>query len=482
MNVFILTEGGLHIGFGHITRCLAIYDAFYEKKINPIMIINGDKTIDHLLRSNIRRMVVNWVYESEALLDYIGNADIVVVDSYLADEKLYKKISKKVKTPLYFDDNLRINYPRGIVINGNIYAEELNYPQRKDIKYLLGSKYIPLRKEFWEVPEKKIRKNIETIMITFGGNDVMNLTPWVLKILNLNFPEFRKKVVIGDAFKNKHYKEGFKDKKTELIICPDAKKIKEIMLESDLAISSGGQTLYELARVGVPTIAILTANNQILNIRGLHKAGLIKRNEMWDSDGLIKELEALNNKDIRLKKVQVARELVDGFGARRIVEYSLRSYFKNSIILREAELKDMYGVYKLSNEREVRKNSFNQGKIELKHHRNWFARKLKEKDSLFLIAELNNNFAGYIRFDISCNEAIISICITKDHRGFGIGEIVIKRALKYLNSIKPEIKTIKAYIKEENIASKRLFEKAHFEFLNKCTIKNHNASVYIYRF
>ncbi len=482
MNVFILTEGGLQSGFGHLTRCIAIYEAFCEKKISPIMVINGDKTIADLLKGNIRKMIVNWIYESEALLDYLENVDIVVVDSYLADEKLYKKISKKVKTALYFDDNLRINYPSGIVINGNIYANELNYPQRKDIKYLLGSKYIPLRKEFWEVPEKKIRKGIETIMITFGGNDVMNLTPWVIETLSLNFPKYRKKVVVGNAFKNKACIERFKDQRTEIIICPDAKKIKETMLESDLAISGGGQTLYELARIGVPTIAIVTTNNQILNIKGLHKAGVIKGNGKWDSSGLIKEIEALNNKDIRLKMVQAARELIDGFGAHRIVEYSLRNYFKNSIILRKAELKDMHEVYKLSNEPEVRRNSFNQEKIELKHHRNWFSRKLKEKNSVFLIAEVNNNFTGYIRFDLSCNEAIISICITKDYRGFGIGETVIKKALEYLCSIKPRIKTVKAYIKEENISSKRLFEKAHFEFLNKCTIKNHNASVYIYQF
>ena len=31
MKVFILTESGKNMGFGHITRCLSFYQAFEEK-------------------------------------------------------------------------------------------------------------------------------------------------------------------------------------------------------------------------------------------------------------------------------------------------------------------------------------------------------------------------------------------------------------------------------------------------------------------
>jgi UDP-2,4-diacetamido-2,4,6-trideoxy-beta-L-altropyranose hydrolase len=486
MRVFILTEGGLHIGFGHVTRCLAIYDAFREKKIDPLLAVNGDETVAHLMNGTIGNICTNWVYEPEALLDYMRNADIAVVDSYLADQEFYRRISETVRTPVYFDDTMRINYPRGVVINGNICAEELNYPQRKDITYLLGSQYIPMRKEFWDVPEKKVRRSIKTVMITFGGNDIRNLTPWILKTLNREFPEYIKRVVIGDGFRNKACIEGLIDKKTELVMCPDAKEMKEVMLESDIAISAGGQTLYELARVGVPAIAIAVADNQLFNIRGLHKAGCIEDGGRWGdknrSRRLIKGIETLDDRNMRIKSVQSAREFIDGLGARRIVKYSLRSYFKNSIILRKAESKDVYDVYELSNESEVRRNSFNQEKIELKNHREWFAHKLKEEDYLFLIAEVNNNCIGYVRFDVNRNEAFISVCINRNLRGFGAGETVIQKALEYSKSIKPQVKSVKAYIKEGNIASKRLFEKTHFEFLDQCTVKNHSASLYIYRF
>ena len=45
MKVFIITEGGKDIGFGHITQCLSLYQAFKEKGILPKFIINGDNNI-----------------------------------------------------------------------------------------------------------------------------------------------------------------------------------------------------------------------------------------------------------------------------------------------------------------------------------------------------------------------------------------------------------------------------------------------------
>jgi len=43
MKVFIITEGGKNIGFGHITRCLSLYQAFEEKEIIPEFILNSDE-------------------------------------------------------------------------------------------------------------------------------------------------------------------------------------------------------------------------------------------------------------------------------------------------------------------------------------------------------------------------------------------------------------------------------------------------------
>ena len=81
------------------------------------------------------------------------------------------------------DDNIRLNYPQSIVVNVSLNSNEMNYPKNKNIKYLLGTKYTILRREFWSETNKKIKKNIKNIMVTFGGYDKNNLTSLVLSFL-----------------------------------------------------------------------------------------------------------------------------------------------------------------------------------------------------------------------------------------------------------------------------------------------------------
>jgi len=323
LKVFILTEGGKNIGFGHITRCTALYQAFEEKGIIPKFIVNGDESVLDLLK-DLNYRLLNWIDKKEELFDLVKGVDVAIIDSYLADKDIYKTISEYVKISVYLDDNKRLDYPKGIVVNGAIYAQELKYPAKKGLTYLLGSKYMPLRKEFWDVPEKEIKENIESVMITFGGDDMRNMTPKVLRLLQNNFPDLIKNVVIGKGFKNICEVEELKDNKTNLIYYPDAEKIKNVMLESDIAISAAGQTTYELARVGIPTIAISIAKNQLDNVKGWEKTGFIEYAGWWSDKDILNNiyncLEKISSFQIRKEKNKKGILYIDGEGGSRIVE------------------------------------------------------------------------------------------------------------------------------------------------------------------
>lgn len=323
MRIVILTEVGEKIGFGHLSRCNAIYEAFGSKSIFPEFILNADETIKDLLKEKKYR-IFNWVKEQKRLLKLIKDVDILIMDSYQAGLNLYKRISETVKIPLYIDDNKRLDYPRGIVMNGSIYAEEINYPKKEGNSYLLGVKYAPLRKEFWKVPRRKINKNIDKIMITFGGNDVKNMTTKILKYLKKEYPNLKKRIIIGKGFSNIKEIEREKDKKTKLIYYPDAKKMKESMLESDIAISGGGQTLYELARVGVPTVVLAIADNQLNNIRGWQKVGFIEYVGWYNNKNLLsrlsKGIDMVSSYGEIIKRSKAGRNFINGRGAEAIVK------------------------------------------------------------------------------------------------------------------------------------------------------------------
>lgn len=148
-----------------------------------------------------------------------------------------------------------------------------------------------------------------------------------MNLLNKEYPALKKNIIIGKAFHNiEEIKKGI-DKNTNLIYCSDAGKIKEIMLESDIAISAGGQTLCELARVGVPTIGICVTDNQLGIIKEWGKTGFLEYAGLYNKNNIIvkidKLLKNLENIKIRKDKSKIGRKFVDGTGAKRIVKYML---------------------------------------------------------------------------------------------------------------------------------------------------------------
>lgn len=329
MKVSIFTNGDNKIGLGHIIRCLALYQAF-ELATDEIQIIVSCDRKSSVMVKKLNHRILNWVKYRNKFTQLLKNTDIAVIDSITLDKSFYEQVSRTVKLPVFIDDLNRIEYPRCVLINRTLFAEDLNYPNNGDISYLLGHKYLPLTKAFWFVPQKRIRKRIEHILVTFGGSDLRNVTPKILKMMEKYFPKIRKTVVVGRAFNNIEEIENSQDRNTSILYYPTGEILKNIMLDSDLAISAGGQTLYELARVGVPTISVKIADNQEFNINGWKKVDFIEEAGLWNNPGLedniVRLIEKMENPDIRLRKMRIGRRFIDGRGSKRIVDFVVKKY------------------------------------------------------------------------------------------------------------------------------------------------------------
>lgn len=323
LKVFILTEGGKDIGLGHVVRCISIAQAFEKKGIRPVFIVNGDDSVREFVRGRDVR-IEDWLKSRSAMFDEIKDSDAVVIDSYLADLSFYETASALTRQPVYIDDNVRLDYPQGTVVNGSIGAEDMRYEKRPGVTRLLGVKYIPLREDFCDVQDKEIKPSALDIMITFGGDDTRDMTAKIVELLGKEFPQCMKRVVIGKSFSGQERFEALCDARTEMIFSPDAEKMKELMLNSDLAVSAGGQTLYEFARIGVPTVVVSVADNQMGNIRGFQRAGFIEYAGPWDRPDLERKItgciRSIMPQGVRKEMKRKGRSLVDGKGASRVVE------------------------------------------------------------------------------------------------------------------------------------------------------------------
>lgn len=464
MNVIILTEGGKDYGFGHVARCSSIYQAFEKFNVSPQFIINGDNSIDAILQ-NIDYTICDWKN-----LEF-NDEDIVVIDSYHASSDFYQKISDTVSLAIYIDDNNRLEYPKGIVVNGTILATT----SRDD--FLFGSKYTPLRQDFWDANVISIKEDIKTVLITLGGNDLRNLTPKVVDLLKNE--SFTKKVIIGNSFDNVDEIEKFDD---ELIHAPDSKQMLEAMESVDLAISSAGQTLYELARVGVPTIAIGVVDNQINNIKNWQKQGFIEFAGFWDDVDLEKniltKLDLLKKSNLRKIKQINGINAVDGKGSLRIAKIALNRYYKDNSIFREIKKEDCLKIFEIANDEEVRKSSFNTDKIDLETHKKWFNKILDDDSTKFLVLEYKSEIIGQLRFDFDERYPVISISMNKKYRGLGLSKYLLNKGIAYIKE-NYNHNILIADIKRTNGKSISFFETMGFE--KKCEIRDNTALRFIYR-
>ena len=473
MDVVILTEGGKDFGFGHVARCSSIYQAFMKRNIKPKFLINGDISVKSILKE-IDFDLFDWLND----ISFLNSADVVVIDSYISSVDLLEEISKKVSIVAFFDDNNLLDYPRGIVINGLINASSLNYSQ-DNIKYLLGSRFTPLRDDFWHATKLKINDVIESILITMGGNDLRNLTPRILDLLNNHFPTVNKKIIIADSFENVSEIESLKNDFVELIYSPDSKDMLRAMSSVDLAISASGQTLYELASVGVPTIAIGIIDNQKDNIQNWQKVGFIEYAGCWNNDDLLDiildKIELLKDNDIRHDKKLKGIQAIDGKGSIRIVKEILYEFYINNSIFREITESDCLKIFEIANDDDVRNNSFNSEKIELEDHKNWFRNMLQEDSTKFFVLEYGEDIIGQLRFDFDEIDPVISISLNKKYRGLGLSKYLLSKGMDYLD----DYDNIIAYIKKENFKSISFFKAMGFKKDSEVIINDCNAFKFI---
>jgi len=137
---------------------------------------------------------------------------------------------------------------------------------------------------------------------------------------------------------------------------------------------------------------------------------------------------------------------------------------------REATFKDAELVFTWANDRLVRLQSFYSTKIDLEHHLVWFKKKIDSTSDLFLIAEINKINTALIRFEGVNHKTVVGILLDKNFRKKGLSSIILQGAMEIYFS--RYSKTVTAYIKETNIASKKSFEKVGFKFVKKDKINS----------
>lgn len=328
MKALIRADGGFNVGMGHIIRCMALYDELIKNNVECIFVSKKDKVVEGYFKYKKVRYILMEARELDGEKIEIKNiiknynTDVIITDSYNMNEEYLFFLKSLSRYLVSIDDNYLFDYPSDIVINPNVYAEKKRY-SKKASKYLLGGQYCILRDEFRERSHKNIKVKVKNILITMGGTDVNNVTPFIIKVIK-KIPGINIDIIVGKGFENKDLiEESCKNEKNiDLIYNP--KDMRILMENADICISSSGSTLYELASLGVPTLFVIQADNQ------LRLAEYMEKNKIMINLGwyynlkekvLLDEIiNIVNNKQIRLKLSSNSTKIINSDGVQNIVK------------------------------------------------------------------------------------------------------------------------------------------------------------------
>ena len=290
MNIVFRVNASRKVGSGHFYRCMQI--ACSLKKKNKIYFIcnNLNKEFKNLIKKNKIKLFIlrrkkksdfeNTDYQAtkKIIKKIKGKINLLVVDSYLLGVKWEKKIRAYVDKILVIDD-LNRKHDCDFYLNQNLStSKNLDKKLKKNTLKFLGLKYCITK--FKTEEKKKIVKKpyrVKKILIFMGGSDKSNLTYKILKILNENFfLKFKLKIIIGIDNKNYLLIKQFSKKRKNTKIYYNLKSLKNHILNSDMAISSGGTFIWECLFFGLPTLVLNQSKNQVNNSKVLYRNKAIK--------------------------------------------------------------------------------------------------------------------------------------------------------------------------------------------------------------
>ena len=410
----------------------------------------------------------------------ISTANWLVVDHYGLDSKweiqMLEALTDGSSKPklLAIDDLADRPHQANLLLDSNYFgsATEHRYHDlvTKDCRQLLGPHYALLTPEYAHLhPFVPKRTQLKRVLVFFGGVDQDNLTSQAVKaLMDPALTDLAVDIVIGRQ--SPHWKavEKLACKHPNATLHSTLPSLAGLMARADLAIGAGGATTWERACLGLPSMVVAIATNQLKSTQAMHQAGHLQlmSNEAWVSVEEIKSalLDRLQETDAR----GAGSGLTDGWGSSRQALAMLGP--EGGLRLRPVMATDEALILRWANDPQVRGKSFKTEQISAEDHHRWFQMGLDDPERLHLIATtIDGCPVGQIRFDrkqLSQKgdgwEAVIGISLDRCARGHGLSGELVKDGLKAMKQTWGNTTNVVAEVLKTNKASNACFARAGF--------------------
>lgn len=374
MKVVFRTDASIEIGTGHVMRCLALAEALQARGAECHFICREHVgSLIELLEA--RGFTTHRLPQEEGVFDMAvdpgAEHDLVHANwlgaSWREDSKVCKPIVEELRPNWLVIDHYSLDQrweslvlgsladsrPRMLVIDdladrphaANVLLDQNAGRTAEEYKGLvpigcdlrIGPAHALLRTEFAELREQALARREtlsrpERLLITLGGIDKDNVTGTVLAALT-KAPAaqgLRVTVVMGDSAP---HLEAVRGKAAAMPIPTEVvtgvSDMAERMMRADLCIGAAGSTAWERCAMGLPTLQVVLADNQIGAAQAMAAQGVSLAlpfpNAPAFAAALAAGLEQLSQCGTYRYIARAAAALTEGSGAAQLAQMMFQS-------------------------------------------------------------------------------------------------------------------------------------------------------------
>ena len=365
MRVAFRADASLQIGTGHVMRCLTLADALAANGAdcqficrahdgNLIEFIRDKGYVTHALPvvaagtssaapsadatsadlAHRHWLGATQVQDAEACAPFLAAEppDWLIVDHYALDARWERTSVPYYRKLMVIDDLADRSHDCDVLLDQTFGRSAADYRPLvpADCHMLCGAQFALLRPEFATLRPYSLQRRAQPILrellVTMGGIDKNNATGLVLQVLRTSLlpADCRITVVMGaTAPWLDEVREQAQDMPWPTRVLVGVSDMAQLMANSDVAIGAAGATSWERCCLGLPTIMLVLADNQLKVARGLERVGAAS---LVDPDhhvtAQIEELlVALVDDPAQLPRISAtAARIVDGEGVNAVMQ------------------------------------------------------------------------------------------------------------------------------------------------------------------
>lgn len=318
-KIVLTVAGNKKIGMGHAYRGIMIAHELINFEITFVCCEEDDLAQEHIRMHNYPLVVTKQENLQAAVLSLAP--DMVINDVLDTSADYVMSLKKAGITVVNFEDMGLGAEVADLVINA-LYPHQL--PKEH---ILVGPRYFCLRDEFLHAPHRKFPETVTRVIVTFGGVDEGDLTNRVLGQLAGTLCEagIGIDVILGPGYLH-HERLGqmrYHEMYPNVSVVTATPTISDYMARADLAVTSAGRTVLELASLGVPTIVISQNSRETTHKFASSENGIINlglRTEV--SDQLIGEtvLKVVSDNALRRTMHEKMKKMNLRAGKQRVID------------------------------------------------------------------------------------------------------------------------------------------------------------------